>query len=63
MQKLLLDNILPIAGGILGLILAILFFTFGFFKTIIAIILIVLGMSFGLYLKRSDLLEKYFPDK
>ncbi|MBS7576926.1 MULTISPECIES: DUF2273 domain-containing protein [unclassified Enterococcus] len=63
MQKILLENILPITGGIFGLVLAILFFTFGFFKTIIVIILIVLGVLFGLYVKRSDLLGKYFPDK
>lgn len=63
MQKMLSNNILPIFGGVAGLILAILFFTFGFFKTIATIILIALGIYLGAYLKRSGMLEKFFPDK
>ncbi|MGT2843816.1 DUF2273 domain-containing protein [Streptococcus hongkongensis] len=49
----------PIIGGILGLVLAILLMTFGFFKTLIAIIFIALGVYGGLFVKRTGILDNY----
>lgn len=49
----------PIAGGIAGLILALSFFTFGFFKTILLLILVILGIMFGLYLQKTGILEQF----
>lgn len=49
----------PIIGAVAGLILAILFFTIGFFKTILLLILTCLGGFLGYYLKQNGILEKY----
>ncbi|KRM79347.1 hypothetical protein FC84_GL001522 [Lapidilactobacillus dextrinicus DSM 20335] len=54
---------LPIIGGGLGLILAILFVTIGFFKTLLLIILTALGIAVGLYLKRTGLLDDLIERK
>lgn len=54
---------LPIIGGGLGLILAILFVTIGFFKTLLLIILTALGIAVGLYLKRTGLLDDLIKRK
>ncbi|MEO1781282.1 MULTISPECIES: DUF2273 domain-containing protein [Enterococcus] len=51
---------LPIICGGLGLILAILFVSIGFFKTLLIIILTALGIAVGFYLKQSKLLDHYF---
>lgn len=54
---------LPIIGGGLGLILAILFVTIGFLKTLLLIILTALGIAVGLYLKRTGLLDDLIRQK
>lgn len=51
---------LPIIFGGLGLILAILFVSIGFFKTLLIIVLTVLGTMLGFYLERSGLIEVFF---
>ncbi|MDT2832157.1 MULTISPECIES: DUF2273 domain-containing protein [Vagococcus] len=48
----------PILGAIIGLILAISFFYIGFFKTIILIILMLLGTFIGYYLQKNIFLKK-----
>lgn len=50
----------PIIGGVLGLVLAVLLMSFGFFKTLIAIIFIVLGIYGGLFAKRTGILDNFF---
>jgi uncharacterized membrane protein len=48
----------PVLGALIGLVLAISFFSLGFFKTIILIILTLLGAFIGYYLQKSDFLKK-----
>lgn len=50
----------PLIGGSAGLITAILLFTIGFFKTIILLILVGIGVAAGLYISRTGLLDNYF---
>ncbi|MBP1046710.1 DUF2273 domain-containing protein [Enterococcus sp. BWM-S5] len=52
-----------IIGGLSGFILAILFLTVGFFKTLLILILTAAGVYVGFYLKRSGLAEHFFDDK
>jgi len=51
---------LPIICGALGLILAILLVAVGFFKTLLIVIMVALGVAIGMYLKRAGILEHYF---
>lgn len=48
----------PIIGAVLGCLLGILFFTVGFFKTLILLVLTSLGCLVGIYMKNSG----YFPE-
>lgn len=50
----------PIIGGLIGLVFAILFFTVGFFKTILVVIMIGLGVFIGNYINRNDFIGKFF---
>ncbi|MGL6299429.1 DUF2273 domain-containing protein [Streptococcus iniae] len=50
----------PILGGLLGLVLAILLMSFGFFKTLLAIIFIVLGVYGGLCAKKTGIIESIY---
>lgn len=50
---------LPIIGGGLGLIVAILFVTLGFFKTLLLIILTIIGIAGGFYLQRIGLFNDW----
>lgn len=50
----------PIWGGLVGLLLAILLLSFGFFKTILVLILVVIGAYAGIYCQQNDLVKKYF---
>lgn len=52
-----------IIGGLSGFILAILFLTVGFFKTLLILILTVAGIYVGFYLKQSGVVEHFFEDK
>lgn len=47
----------PIIGGLTGLVFAILFLTVGF-KTILVVIMVVLGIFIGNYISKSDFLGK-----
>lgn len=51
---------LPIICGVIGLILAILLLSIGFFKTLLVIIMAIIGIAVGMYLKRTHLLDDYF---
>ncbi|MEY8538200.1 DUF2273 domain-containing protein [Lactococcus muris] len=48
----------PIIGGIIGGIIAIAIFTIGFWKMILLLILISLGVMAGLFLKKTGIIEQ-----
>ena len=54
---------LPIIGGVVGLIIAVLLVTIGFFETLLLIILVGVGTAIGLYLDKSHLLDEYLNNK
>ncbi len=51
---------LPLICGAIGLILAILLLSIGFFKTLLVILMAIIGVAIGMYLKRTHLLDNYF---
>lgn len=51
---------LPIIFGGLGLLLAVLWLTVGFFKTLLILIMTAIGVDIGFYLKETKLLDEYF---
>ncbi|HEP1489444.1 TPA: DUF2273 domain-containing protein [Streptococcus pyogenes] len=53
----------PIIGGLVGLIIAILLMAFGLFKTLLAIILIILGIYGGLYAKKTGIIDQFLNRK
>lgn len=54
---------LPIIFGSLGLFLAILLVSIGFFKTLLIIVLTGLGTILGFYLERTEFLEDFFSNR
>ncbi|KRL05166.1 DUF2273 domain-containing protein [Liquorilactobacillus oeni] len=60
MQEFWEEFKLPIIIGLAGFILALLFITLGFFKTLLILVLTVVGVLLGFYLKRSGTLERFF---
>lgn len=52
-----------ILGGLGGFILAILFLTLGFFKTLLILVLTLLGVYVGFFLKNTGLVDRYFNNK
>ncbi len=63
MEKMFETYKLPIIGGVIGVIVALLFVTIGFFQTLLIIILMGVGIAIGLYLDKSHLLDDYLNDK
>ncbi|MDU6524382.1 DUF2273 domain-containing protein [Enterococcus devriesei] len=59
MQEYLSRDKLPLICGVLGFILAVLFFTVGFFKTILLILITVIGVAIGIYLRNNHILDDY----
>ncbi|EIQ81838.1 UNVERIFIED_CONTAM: DUF2273 domain-containing protein [Streptococcus canis] len=53
----------PIIGGLVGLIIAILLMSFGLFKTLLAIIFILLGIYGGLYAKKTGIIDQFINRK
>ena len=51
---------LPIIFGGLGLLLAVLWLTVGFFKTLLILIMTAIGVGIGFYFKETRLLDEYF---
>ncbi|MDU6314031.1 MAG: DUF2273 domain-containing protein, partial [Enterococcus faecalis] len=43
----------PLIGGLVGLVFAILFLSIGFFKTLLVVLLTGLGIWLGLYLEQT----------
>ena len=58
-------NFFKILGGVLGLVLAILFLTLGFWRTILILILVGGGIAAGSFLDRGqrlmDVVGRFFP--
>lgn len=50
----------PLGGAVIGLVLAAMIVTIGFFKTILALVIIVLGAYVGLYVQRTGMLDQFF---
>ncbi|HEO8204253.1 TPA: DUF2273 domain-containing protein [Streptococcus agalactiae] len=50
----------PLGGAVIGLVLAAIIVTIGFFKTILALVIIVLGAYAGLYVQRTGMLDQFF---
>ncbi|ABF34153.1 Small integral membrane protein [Streptococcus pyogenes MGAS10270] len=53
----------PIIGGLVGLIIAILLMAFGLFKTLLAIIFIILRIYGGLYAKKTGIIDQFLNRK
>lgn len=53
----------PIIGGLVGLIIAMLLMSFGLFKTLLAIIFILLGVYGGLYAKKTGIIDQFLGRK
>jgi uncharacterized membrane protein len=49
----------PIIGGVIGGLVAIAFFTLGFWKTILLLIFIIIGIFVALYLQRTGFIEQF----
>lgn len=50
----------PLGGAVIGLVLAAMIVTIGFFKIILALVIIVLGAYAGLYVQRTGMLDQFF---
>lgn len=50
----------PLGGAVIGLVLAAMIVTIGFFKTILALVIILLGAYAGLYVQRTGMLDQFF---
>ncbi|HEN6738896.1 TPA: DUF2273 domain-containing protein [Streptococcus agalactiae] len=50
----------PLGGAVIGLVLAAMIVTIGFFKTILALVIIVLGAYAGLYVQKTGMLDQFF---
>ena len=50
----------PLIFGAIGLVLAVLFVTIGFFKTLLILLLTGLGFALGLYLQRTGIIDEFF---
>ncbi|MEK5188351.1 DUF2273 domain-containing protein [Enterococcus sp. FSL R5-0957] len=60
MKELFSAYKLPIIFGGLGLLLAVLWLTIGFFKTLLIIIMTAIGAEIGFYLKQTGIVDQFF---
>ena len=63
MEELITQYKLPMIFGGLGLILAILFVTLGFFKTLLIVLLTALGIWLGSYLEQTGMMDSFFSQR
>ncbi len=63
MKELFLEYKYPIIGGLIGSVLALFFFTIGFFKTILLLVMVGNGVFIGSYIKNEELFGKFFQNK
>lgn len=54
---------LPIISGGVGLVIALLFIFFGFFKTLLILLLTTVGVFVGFYLEKNDILDRIFNSR
>ncbi|EMF0091291.1 DUF2273 domain-containing protein [Enterococcus hirae] len=57
MNELFTAYKLPIICGAIGLILAVLLITVGFFKTLLLILMAIIGVAVGMYLKQTKIFD------
>ena len=50
---------IPIIFGAIGLVLALLFVSIGFFKTLLIIMLTGLSFALGMYVQRTGMLDQF----
>ncbi|WP_430610522.1 DUF2273 domain-containing protein [Enterococcus sp. DIV0876] len=50
---------IPLIFGAIGLIIALLFVTIGFLKTVLILLLTGLGFLLGLYVQRTGILDEF----
>ncbi|WP_288531984.1 DUF2273 domain-containing protein [uncultured Secundilactobacillus sp.] len=60
MTELLKTYCWPLIGGLAGLLLAALIITVGFFKSLLILVLVALGIAVGLYIKKTGILSNLF---
>lgn len=58
MNELIDNNKYALIGAFIGFLLALLFLTLGFFKTILLLVLTIVGFCVGWYAKKTELLTK-----
>lgn len=58
MKDIIDNNKFAIIGALIGFIIALLFLTLGFFKTILLLVMTIVGFGVGWYLKKTGLLNK-----
>lgn len=60
MTELIKDYFWSLIGGIIGLLLAVLIITFGFFKTLFVLIFMAIGISAGYCIQKTGILTNVF---
>ena len=60
MTELIKDYFWPLIGGIVGLLLAVLFITFGFLKMLFVLIFMAIGITTGYYIQKTGILTNVF---
>lgn len=63
MKYLFYQYKLPVVCGSIGLVLAILLVTIGFFKTLLIVLLTLLGIYLGFYLEQNERLNELLQRK
>lgn len=59
MEDLIKQYKIPLIGGLIGLILAILLVSLGFFKTILILLLTIVGAYLALYMDKNNLIPNF----
>ena len=63
--RLIRANLYALVGGALGLIVAVLFLTLGFWRTVLIVVLVALGAGIGALADRGrrlwDVVARFFP--
>ena len=62
MKELFYQYKFSIVGGVVGLVLAALFFTLGFWKTILSIVIVLIGAAIGFSRDKDVDVKEYFDD-
>lgn len=60
MQNWLEQYKVPLIGALIGLVLAILLVTLGFFKTVLILLLTIIGAYLALYLDGNRSIQNFF---